>query len=107
MEITAAHANLSEILGKILSHALGQRRNEHTLITLGTHANFLQQVVHLTFDRAYLDLRVDKAGGTNHLLDEAAPRFREFVRAWGRRDIKNLVHSVLEFFKCEWTIVQC
>src|SRR5712675_2642621 len=98
MEIAAAYTNLSEILGKILSHALGQCCNEHALIALGTYANFLQQVVHLAFDRAYLDLGVDKAGGANHLLDEAAPRFREFVRPWRRRHIQDLVHSMLEFF---------
>jgi len=33
---------------------------EHALIALGTYANFLQQVVYLTFDGAYLDLGVDQ-----------------------------------------------
>jgi len=61
----------------------------------------------LTFDGAYLDLGVDKAGGTNHLLDEAAP---DFVSSYGpgvADTYRTWFYSVLEFFKCEWTIVQC
>src|SRR5882762_1711814 len=106
MEIPATHADLREILGEIFRHALGQSGDQHALVAFRTHANFLQQVVDLTLHRAYLYFGVDKTGRTNHLLDEAAPRFREFVRPGGRGYIQHLVHSVLEFFKGEWAIVQ-
>ena len=47
MQVTHAHAVLTQIIGQFLGHALGQRRHQNALLTRGALADFAEQVVHL------------------------------------------------------------
>ncbi len=69
-------------------------------------ADFMQQVVNLSLDRANFDGRIDQAGRPDDLLDDHSRRFRQLIRPRRRRDIDRLVHAMLEFFERKRTIVE-
>ncbi len=60
MHVAHADADLLQIVREILRHALGQRRDEHTLAEALADPDLVQQVIHLAADRPYLDLRIDR-----------------------------------------------
>ena len=54
---------------------LGQRRHQHALPDRDPLANLTQEMLHLAIAGHDLDLRVQQAGGTDHLLTTAPPVF--------------------------------
>src|ERR1700739_3490792 len=68
MHVTAAHADFSVILGQVFRHALGERGYQNTLAFADAIANFMQQIVNLSFDGTNLYRRIDQASGTDDLL---------------------------------------
>jgi len=69
VHVAAAHPNLGVIARQVFGHALGKRGYEHAFVPLGTIANLRQQIVNLAFDGPNLNLRIDKAGWPDDLLD--------------------------------------
>ena len=106
MQIAAPNANLREILGQILGHALRQCGHQNAFVFPGADANFFQQIVHLALDGTNFDLWVHQAGRADHLFDDYATGLGKFVRTGRRGDIDDLIDAVLEFFKGQWTIVE-
>ncbi len=106
MQIVALHADFGVIFGQILRHALGQRGHQHALIVLRALADLVQQVVHLAFDRADLDLRIHQPGGPDNLLHHHARRFGQLIRPRRRRNIDHLVDAVLELFERQRPVVE-
>ncbi len=106
MEIAAAHADLREIFGQVLGHALRQRGYQDALVFLRTYANFFEQIVYLTFHGTNLYLGIDESGGADDLFDHDSTRLRKFIRARRRRNINHLIHAVLELLKGERPVVK-
>ena len=85
-----AHSNtlFVHVFGQVFGHALGQRRDQHA-VALGCNlADLVQQIVHLRFDRADFNRRIEQSGGPDHLFGEnAAGLFQlPFLRRGGYED---------------------
>ena len=74
VHVAHAHAHLLEVVGEILGHALGERRDEHALALPLAQPDLVEQIVHLAAHRANLDLRIDEARRADDLLDDHALR---------------------------------
>jgi hypothetical protein len=75
MHVSAFDTHLGVVLGKILSHALGQRGHQDALFAFDSLSNLVQKIVDLAFDRSHLDFRIDQSRRTNDLLDDGTGRF--------------------------------
>ncbi len=106
MQISAPNADLCVVLRQILRHALGQGSYQHAFVFLRTVANLVQQIIDLSAHRTHFNLGIGQAGRTNHLFDNYAAGFREFIRPGRRRNINELSGPFLELLKCQRTIVQ-
>ena len=76
MQVFDLDATFEQIIGQILGHLLGQRRDERTLVLRHAVLDLREQIVDLPFDRPHLDLRIDQAGRADDLLD---PEFLDRV----------------------------
>jgi hypothetical protein len=87
MHVAHADALFVQVFGQVLGHALGQRRGQHAepfcAVTL---PDLVEQVVDLHLDGADLHLRVQKAGGADHLFGEDAARLLQFPIGRGGGD---------------------
>ena len=91
VQVAAADADFREVFAKVFSHAFGERGDQDALVFLSANADFFEQIVHLSFDRADFDLRVDEAGWADDLFDERAAGTRELIRTGRRRNINHLI----------------
>jgi hypothetical protein len=73
VHVAHAHAHLLQVVGEVLGHALGQRRDQDPLARLLPLADLGQQVVDLTLHGPDLDLRVHQPGRADQLLHHHAP----------------------------------
>ena len=64
-----------------------------------------EQVVDLAFDGADLDLRIDQAGGADHLLDHDSRGAGQLIGARRGGDVDGLVDAVFELFELERTVI--
>lgn len=78
------------VFGKVLGHALRQRRHEHALAARGDGFALGDEVVDLMLHGANFDRRVDEASGADHLFDEDAAGALQFPLAGRRGDIDRL-----------------
>ena len=106
VQVAHAHAEVVVVLGQVLGHALGERRDQHALALRGAHADLREQVVHLALHRAHLDPGVDQAGGADHLLDHHAARLLQLVGPGRRRDVDHLAEPLLELLEAERPVVE-
>ena len=91
VEVLDLDAQLLEVVGQVLGHLLGQRRDERPLAALDAAADLLEQVVDLAVGRPDGDRRVDDAGRADELLDDVARAALELVRAGRRAHVDRLV----------------
>ena len=68
MQVVHLDAQFTQIVGQVLGHTLGQRRDQDTLTLLDPLVDLADQIVHLTLHRLDHDLRIDDAGGSDDLL---------------------------------------
>ncbi len=61
-----------QVFRQVLRHPLRQGGDQHAPAARGDGLAFVQQIVDLMFDRAYLGDRIDQAGRTDHLFGEHA-----------------------------------
>ena len=75
-----AHANtlLVQIFGQVLGHAFGEGCHQRAKSISSDFADFIQQIIDLHFHRSNFHLRIQKAGGPDHLLGKNAPRTLNF-----------------------------
>src|SRR5208283_5084559 len=106
MHVAAANADLAVILGQVLSHALGQRGDQHALMPLRALANLMQQIIDLPFYRTNFDFGINETRRANDLLYNHTSGFRQLIRPGRRRDINCLVYTVLELFEGQRAIIQ-
>jgi len=80
------HADLAEVVGQVLRHPLGERRNEHALAAALAEPDLPEEIVHLPGDGTHLHLGVDQSRRPHQLLDDGAAAQPELLGARGRRD---------------------
>ena len=80
VEVLDLDAHLVQVVGQVLGHLLGQRRDDDPLAPLDAAADVLDEVVDLALGRPDADRRVDDAGRPDELLDDLLGAL-ELVRA--------------------------
>ncbi len=86
MEIAHLEPVFGEVVGEVLGHALGERGDQHPSSGAGHLFALGEQIVHLVLDRAPLDLGIDQASRTDHLLDDHPAGVSELEGAGGGGD---------------------
>src|SRR5262245_6533674 len=107
MKVTAANPDLRVVLGKVLGHPLGQRRDKDALVLLRARPNLMQQVIDLPAYGAHFNGWIREARRTDHLLDYNAAGLRQLIGPWRCGDIDQLVSTFFELLKREWPVVHC
>ena len=97
MHVPAFHADFRVVLSQVLSHALGQRGDQHALAFADAFPNLVQQIIDLALHRADLHWRINQSRGPYDLLNHHARRLGQFVGTGSSRDIDQLIGAVLEF----------
>ena len=85
VEIADLDAVLGQVLGQVLRHALGERRDQHAAALCGDGAALGEQVVDLPLHRPDLGHGVDQPGRADHLLGEHAVRCAPFPKGRASR----------------------
>ena len=112
VQIFGLYLFLFEICRKVLGHFFGQGRCDDAkaaldgLLGLGNEVLDLSAVGTVFHDRADHDLRVDKSGRTDDLLDYLLA-FAALVVGRGRRRVDHLAHALFELVILERTVVLC
>ncbi len=105
MEVAHLDPVIGKIVGQVLGHPLGQRRNQHPFVPRSAQADFRHQIVHLGDRRTNLDLRIHQAGGPHHLLHYLAAVLA--LEICGRRRYEHrLRHDSPEFVEPQRPVVQ-
>ena len=78
VHVAHPHAVLVQILGEVLGHPLGQRRDQRAVAAPRDLLHLADEVVDLAARRADFDRRIDEAGRADDLLDEHARRSAPF-----------------------------
>ena len=105
VQVFDTDAGAGKIIGQILRHLLGQRRDKDLVAVLDGCADFSDQVVDLPVHRAHVDLGIQKSRRADDLLGpEQLVRFLVGTRR--RAHEEHLVDVSLKFFKIERPVVQ-
>ena len=105
MEVLDLDPELLEVVGKVLGHLLGERRDEHALAAVDALADLLEQVVDLALGRADANERIDDTGRADELLDDPLAPL-QLVRTGRRAHVDRLVDAGLEFLECQRAVVE-
>ena len=106
MQVTHIHTNVREIIGQLLSSALGQRGHQHALAQVHTLARLLDQIIYLPLERLDGDLRINQACWPNNLFDHPASGPFDLALGRSRTDVKRLVLQLLKFLKIQRAIIE-
>jgi hypothetical protein len=71
VEVVGADARFLQVVGEILRHPLGERRDEDAVALSHPVVDLPQEVVDLALGRPNRDRRVDETGRPDHLLDRS------------------------------------
>ncbi len=104
MQIADTDTEFEEIVGEILGHLLGQRRDQHPFVTFGTRPDLADKVVDLTLGRLQDDLRIEQAGRTDDLLDHPVGT-GHLVWPRCRREIHRLADACAELLPTQRPVV--
>ena len=105
MDVAAADAVAGEVAVQFFGHALGEGGHQHALVHLGPLADFFHEVVYLVLGGAYLDGRIQQAGGAYDLFHHQTFGLLQLII--GRRGayINCLARDGLEFVEGEGAVV--
>ena len=105
MQVFDTDAGAGKIIGQILRHLLGQRRDKDLVSILDCRADFSDQVVDLPVHRAHVDLGIQKSRRADDLLGpEQLVRFLVGTRR--RAHEEHLVDVSLKFLEIQRPVVQ-
>src|SRR5690606_28780693 len=93
-----------QIVREVFRHALGQRRDQYTLLYGYAQLDFAQQVVNLRQRRPDLNHWVYQPRGPHHLLDDIITVL-VLVVGWRGRHKHALTHALLEFLELQGPVV--
>ena len=105
VEVLDLDAELAQVVGEVLGHPLGERRDEDPLAALHPLADPLHEVVDLALGRADRDGRVDDAGGPDQLLDDPLAPL-QLVGPGRGAHVDRLVDGGLELLERERPVVE-
>ena len=86
VDVADLHAEVLQVVGQVLGHLLGERRDEHAVAAGDALAHLAEEVVDLMAGGPHDDLRVHEAGRPDELLDHAALCLLELPRRPGVAD---------------------
>ena len=104
MEVANPDSELEQVVGEVLRHLLGERRDEHARIDVGATVDLRDEVVDLALGRLHDDLGIDESRGANDLLDDLRRRLA-LVGARRRRHEHDLVDAFGELLEAQWPVV--
>ena len=104
MQVFDFDTTLQKIIRQILSHLLGERGDERTLVSVHTVLDFRKQIIDLPVNRTHVNLRVDKTGRTDDLFDDSIAQTK-FIIARRCRQIYRLADAFLEFRPFERSVI--
>ena len=105
MHIADADALFVEILGQVFGHALGQRGHEHPQALRRNLADLVQKIVNLHLNGPNFDLRINQAGGADHLFGkDTAGLFQLPLRRRGGNEHRLRAHRI-PFFELQRAVV--
>ena len=99
------HAHLAQVVGEVLGHLLGQRRDDRSLPALHAQVDLAQEVVDLPVRRTDIDLRIDEARRPDDLLHRDG-RSLELIGTGRRGDEDRLVEPILELLERQRPVVE-
>src|SRR5271155_5453637 len=104
VQVLHANARISQIVGQVLCHLLGQCRYEYPATSLDGLVDPRHQVVDLTLGGLQNDLRIDESGRADDLLDNVRRRL-DLVGTRSRRDKDALRNPIDELFEPQRPVV--
>src|SRR5690606_25975015 len=104
VQIANLDAVLSEVIGQVFGHALGQGGDQYALLELYPFLDLAQQVIDLRRGGPHLHFRVDQTRRSHDLFYDIV-RMLFLVRRRGGRYEDALPHALLELFQFQRTII--
>ena len=106
MQIFYPDTDFLHIVCQVFRHTLGQRGDQYLMVFFNLFIYFSDQVIDLSFHRAYLYFRIQQSCRTDDLL---CPEQLMLLLIIGRcrRYEHHLVYMCFEFFEIEGSVVQC
>src|SRR5512136_2508996 len=101
-----AKARLYKVVGQVLGHSFGERRDQGALVASQAFFDPGDQVVDLTRDGSDYDPGVNEARGADYLLHNHTAGLVELIIGGGGRNIDDLAHQSLELVEAQRTVVQ-
>ena len=107
VEVADPDALVEQVVGEVLGHLLGQRRDEDPLVAPGAQRDLVDEVVDLALGRLEHDLGVDQAGRPDDLLDRRPGRcgLGQLVGTGRRRQVEGLADPVEELLPHQRAVV--
>src|SRR5712692_10512509 len=93
------------IVSEILSHFLGQCRDQYTLALRDTLPDLRQQVIDLSFGWANADHRIEQTGWANNLLQDSLAMLM-LLWSGGSGHKQCLVDLLIKLWKCQRPVIQ-
>ena len=105
VEVAHLDARLPQVLGEVLCHALGERRDEDALIALDAQANLTHEIVDLSCERAHLDLGIEEPRRADDLLSDLLCLLH-LIFSGRRGDVDDLIDARRELLERQRTVVE-
>ena len=105
MDVAAAHAVAGEVAVQLFGHPLGKGGHQNAFVLFGPLSDLFHQVVHLVLGGAYLDGRVQQAGGADNLFYHQALGLLQFVIGRGGAHVDGLAGDGFKLVKGEGAVV--
>ena len=105
MQVAHLHTVVAQVIGELFGHALGQRRDQNTLVLFNSDADLLQHIIDLVGGGPDFHNGVHQARGPNQLFNHLA-RMCLFIisRCCGDKD--HLAHPLFKLLQFQWPVVQ-
>ena len=105
VQVAHPDAQLEQVVGEVLGHLLGQRRDQDALVLLGPELDLVHQVVDLALGRLDDDLGVDQPGRPDDLLDDVVLDPGQLVGTRRRRQVDRLPGALEELLPLQRPVV--
>ncbi len=105
MQVPDLHPEVVIVLGQVLRHALGERRDQHPAAARNRSPDLPEQVIHLPTRRMDLDHGVHQAGRPDDLLHNRGACMLKLVASRSGRHVDDLIDAPLELREAQRSVV--